>query len=85
VLNPDPYTRTMRSKNKFPGPTSTGESVAKVKTLHLWLGAPDAEMENSVKLMFDLAKSAGQELSVTFSGEAPVKEHPGGVRSGLSL
>ena len=59
----------MKARSKSYTAESIAEMPPKIKTLDLLLAIPDPGLEDNVKTLFDLAKSAGQELNVTFTAE----------------
>ncbi len=48
-------------------PTPTAHSAPKIKTIGLHLASTDRNLPWKIKAAFDFAKSAGQELDLTFS------------------
>jgi hypothetical protein len=49
------------------GVEAADNGTPRTKTLDLWFTVTDQHLEDKVKRAFDLAKTAGQELDVTFS------------------
>ena len=57
----------MNTEIKSPKSDAPPPSAAKIKTLNLELAVSERDLQNEIKNIFDLAKSAGQELNLTFS------------------
>jgi hypothetical protein len=59
----------MNAKNKSYRPEYVVKDRPRVKTLGMWFSPADHDLTEKVKRAFDLAKSGGQELNLTFSLE----------------
>ena len=60
----------MNARIKSYKPEYAIKDVPKAKTFGLWLPVTDRNLEKKIKHAFDLAKSAGQELTLTFRAGA---------------
>lgn len=60
----------MNSRNKSHEVDDTDQGALKIKKLVLRLAINDGNLEHEIKQAFDLAKSSGQELDLTFMPEA---------------
>lgn len=59
----------MKVKCKCYKPEYVVKDGPRVKTLGMWFSAADHDLAEKVKRAFNLAKSSGQELDLTFSLE----------------
>ena len=57
----------MKAKNNSYEPQYAVKDAPKTKTVGLQFGVTDRNLEAKIKRVFDLAKSGGRELDLTFS------------------
>lgn len=62
--------RNLVENHQFKSHTSVKASNAKTKTLVMRMEIGNANLTHEIKRVFDMAKSSGQELDLTFSFKA---------------
>ena len=62
----------MNTKNKSYEPKYITNNGPKIKTLALRIAVTERNLQKAVRQAFDLAKSAGRELDLAFSGRSPL-------------
>ncbi len=60
----------MNSYNKSRDAETSDQDMPRVKKLPMRLAISDQNFENKIRRAFDLAKSSGQELDLTFIAQA---------------
>ena len=66
----------MNTKNQFNEPKYATRNGATIKTVNLQVAVTEPNLKNAVRTAFDLAKSGGRELNLTFGLQPPTQGNP---------